>query len=178
MARVPLPIKEFPLRSSDRTGNARLESVHAFEERAFGLARGLADCREIEPTNRPRERVDMKISFEEATRVGDRQEPGRSSVSPEAVNGFARDANGLYDFGQYFDRSDVLSSFAVGVEDERHTVEEADPVRGLLRVRIEDREAVLRGNESLEGSQVRGRPAHDPGTPEAVLGITADTLLK
>jgi len=66
----------------------------------------------------------------------------------------------------------------VGVEDERHTVEEADPVRGLLRVRVEDREAVLRGNESLEGSQVRGRPAHDPGTTEAVLGIAADTLLK
>src|SRR2546426_12673052 len=102
MARVPLPIKEFPLRSSDRTGNARLESVHAFEERAIGLDRGLADCREIEPTNRPRERVDMKIAFEEATRVGDRQEPGRSSVSPEAVNGIPRGADGPYDVRQDF----------------------------------------------------------------------------
>jgi len=100
LARTPLPFKEFPLRPSDRTGNARLQSIHAFEERAFGLARGIADRREIESTNRSREPVDMQGSFEEATGVRDRQKPSRSCVSVEAINGVPSDANGLYDFGQ------------------------------------------------------------------------------
>ena len=175
---MPLPLKEFPLRPSDRTGNPRPQSVHAFEERAFGLARGIADRREVESANRSRERVDMEISFEEATGVGDGQKPLRSYVSPEAINRVPSDANGLYDLGQQFDRRDEPSPFAVGVEDERQAVEETNPVRGLLRVRVEDRQAILRGNESLERPQIRRRSAHNPGTSEAVLGIAADTLLK
>ena len=66
----------------------------------------------------------------------------------------------------------------MGVKDEGQAVEEADPVRGRLRVRVEDREAVFPGNESLERSQVRRRPIHGAGEPEPVLGIAADTLLK
>jgi len=178
VARVPLPFKEFPLCPSDRTGNPSHQSVHAFEERTFGLARGVADRREVESTNRSRERVDMKISFEEATGVGDREEPDRSSISPEVIDGIPSDPNGPYDFGQQFDRGHVPSPLAVGVEDVRQAVEETNPVRGLLRVRVEDREAILRGNESLEAPQIRLGSAHNPGTSEAVLGITADTLLK
>jgi hypothetical protein len=66
----------------------------------------------------------------------------------------------------------------VRVKDEGQAVEEADSVEGSLRVRVEDREAVFGGNESLERSQVRRRPIHDAGKPEPILGIKADTLLK
>src|SRR2546428_5269936 len=120
----------------------------------------------------------MKISFEEAIGVGDREEPDRSSVSPEVIDGIPSDPNGPYDFGQQFDRGHVPSPLAVGVEDVRQAVEETNPVRGLLRVPVEDREAILRRNESLEAPQIRLGSAHNPGTSEAVLGITAGQLPK
>src|SRR5439155_18711905 len=69
VAYVPLPFKKFPLRPTDRTGNPRLQSVHDFEEGHLGSVRRVPDRRKVESADRSRERVDMKISFEEATGV-------------------------------------------------------------------------------------------------------------
>jgi len=88
---------------------------------------GVSDCREVEPANRPGEGVHVKISFEEARAVRNREESARAGVSAEPLDSFAREADRLHGFGQELERSDVAIAFPVCVEDVREAIEETDP---------------------------------------------------
>ena len=151
MAWAPLAFEQLPLGPSDRRGDSRFQSIHALHQGAFRLASRRSDRRKVESANRPGERVDVKISFEEARAVRDGEEPGLSGVAAESIHVVPGDPDRLHDLGQQFERGDIPRAFAVRIEDVREAVEEANSVRGLLGVRVEDGQAILRGNHSSEG---------------------------
>src|SRR5207249_5940402 len=71
VAWAPLPFEQFPLGPSDCRGNSRFQSIDALHKGPFRLASRRSDRRKVESANRPGERVDLKISFEEARAVWD-----------------------------------------------------------------------------------------------------------
>ena len=166
----PLPLEQFPLGLSDRRRDSRPQLSHALHQGPFRLESRRSYRGEVESANRPGESIHMKICFEEARAVRDREERGLSGVSAESTNAIPRDPDRLHDLGQEFECGDVPRTFAVRIEDVREAVEDANSVRGLLGVRVEDGQAILRGNHSFEGPQIGSRSAHGPRSTELVLG--------
>src|SRR5439155_7927208 len=85
VAWAPLAFEQLPLGPSDRRGDSRFQSIHAVHEGPFRLASRRSDRRKVESANRPGERVDVKISFEEARAVRDGEEPGLRGVPAESI---------------------------------------------------------------------------------------------
>ncbi len=178
MADPPLPGEQFPLGAQQFPRDALPEARDTVVQVLLHGRDRFAGCGDIEPSHRAGKGVHVEVLFEITSRLRERQQAEVAAGRTETTNPARWNPDRLHDFREELDHCDIPPLLSMRIEDEREAVEEPEPIRGLLGLRVEDRDPVLGRQESCEDSKLRWRANHESGTRPCVLEERADTCLK
>lgn len=155
MSHRPPSGQQPPLCFPEFVRDPRPKGFHPPTQLRFRLRDGVPDDREVEAADGPEECVDVKVAFEETSRVGNRQQPDATRVLTEGRDLLCGHSNRIQDFGEQLNRRDVGSVLPMRVEDVREAIEKGNPVGGLLRLRVEYGQAVFARHEAGQSAEIR-----------------------